>query len=218
MPKNSSPLISKLRKLSQQGSLNPLQKKSPAGVKKNDAEATEQCDFCSKPIPPDHRHFADLVNMKFMCACEVCTVMQAEKGEYRPIPQRYKYLEDFKMPEAIWAQLKIPVNMAFIVYNSDREQPIAFYPSPAGSMESELQLNSWESLKEDNPKLRSLTPDLEGFMINRLDKPHEHFIIPIDSCYELIGLIRMTWQGIHGGEKMRDTVRKYFKDLKQRAD
>ena len=217
MPNKSSPLLSKLRKLSQQGALSQ-RKKSPNSENSNGTQATERCDFCSKPISPDHRHFADLTNMKFMCACEVCTVMQAEKGEYRPIPQRYKFLDGFEMPESVWAQLKIPVNMAFIVYNSDRNQPIAFYPSPAGSMESELQLASWESLNEDNPELQSLAPDLEGFMINRLNKPYEHFIVPIDSCYELIGLIRMTWQGIHGGEKIQDTVRGYFKDLKQRAD
>lgn len=217
MSKNSSPLISKLRELSNRGAASELQKIKSSKEPANGEEATERCDFCSKTIPPDHRHFADLNNMKFMCACEVCTVLQAEKGEYHPLPQRYEYLEDFEMPEEVWAQLKIPVNMAFIVYNSDQERPIAFYPSPAGSMESELQIDSWENMKQEHPALANMAPDLEGFMINRLDKPYEHFIVPIDYCYTLIGLIRMTWQGIHGGEKMRDTVRQFFKDLKKRS-
>jgi len=218
MSKDSSPLFSKLRKMSSKNGSGRPRKLNPEENKSNGTEATERCDFCSKTIPPDHRHFADLNNMKFMCACEVCTVLQAEKGEYHPLPQRYQYLEDFEMPEEVWAQLKIPVNMAFIVYNSDQERPIAFYPSPAGSMESELQIGSWKNLKQKYPALATIAPDLEGFMINRLDKPHEHFIVPIDYCYTLIGLIRMTWQGIHGGEKMRDTVRQFFKTLKQRAD
>jgi len=217
MADDASPLISKLRKMSQSNGSNGSPASKREATSKTTTEAEEHCDFCSKSIPPNHRHFADLNNMKFMCACEVCTVMQAEKGEFHPLPQRYEFIDDLEMPETMWAQLKIPVNMAFIVYNSDREQPIAFYPSPAGSMESELRLDSWESLKNDNPALKNLAPDLEGFMINRLDKPHEHFIVPIDCCYELIGLIRMHWQGMHGGDEMRNAVRDYFKHLKKQC-
>lgn len=212
MPGNS-PLISKLRQMA-----NP----SPDGQKEVQRSASpepgaERCDFCSKPIPPDHRHFADLKNMRFLCACEMCTILQAERGEYHPIPQRYQYLEDFDMPDQLWLQFNIPVNMAFFVYNTQREQPVAFYPAPAGATESELRLEAWENLLRRNPILENMQDDLEGFLVNRLDEEREYYIVPIDCCYELIGLIRTTWEGLHGGERMRSTVRKFFEELKQKS-
>jgi hypothetical protein len=216
----SSPLVSRLREITrgdisaQQANNLPLKK---SGEKAKKADETERCDFCSKSIPPEHKHFADLNEMKFMCACEMCTVLQAEKGEYRQIPERYQYLEDFDMPERIWLELKIPVNMAFIVYNSNLQKHIAFYPSPAGATESELNLGSWDVLKQKNQALEELEPDVEGFMINRLNKPAEYYIVPIDCCYKLIGLIRLKWQGMHGGKEMQKSVRLFFKGLKMRA-
>ncbi len=221
---SESQLISRLRKISngdQAASKTNYTKSN--GTKKQPKKAkqtsgVERCDFCSKPIPSDHKHFADLKNMKFMCSCEMCAVLQAEKGKYQPLPERYLYLKDFSLPEEIWLQLKIPVNMAFIVYNSEREQPIAFYPSPAGATESELYLESWSTLKQKNPILNDMEADLEGFMINRLDQPHEHFIVPIDYCYKLIGLIRVTWQGMHGGKEMQESVSQFFNELKEKAD
>jgi hypothetical protein len=220
----SSSLISRLRKISDpeqaasesKDTISKSTEKQPINVKQSGR--VERCDFCSKPIPSDHKHFADLKNMKFMCACEMCAVLQAEKGEYQPLPERYLYLKDFDLPEEIWMQLKIPVNMAFIVYNSAREQPVAYYPSPAGATESELYLKFWSRLKQNNPVLGDMEADLEGFMINRLDQPHEHFIVPIDCCYKLIGLIRVTWQGMHGGKEMQNSVRQFFNELKEKAD
>jgi hypothetical protein len=220
MAGESPPLISKLRKITrgdisaQQENNKPLKRFGEKAKKTTDPE---RCDFCSKPIPPDHKHFADLNEMKFMCACEMCAVLQAEKGEYRQIPERYQYLENFDMPERIWLELKIPVNMAFIVYNSKHQKHIAFYPSPAGATESELNLGSWNLLKQKNQALEELEPDIEGFMINRLDKPAEYYIVPIDCCYKLIGLIRLKWQGMHGGKEMRSSVRGFFKNLKKKA-
>jgi hypothetical protein len=220
MTGESSPLISKLREMSrgnisaQQADNSPLEK---FGEKPKKATELERCDFCSKPIPPDHKHFADLNEMKFMCACEMCTILQVEKGEYRQIPERYQYLANFDMPERIWQELKIPVNMAFIVYNSNLRKYIAFYPSPAGATESELNLGSWDTLKQKNRALEDIEADVEGFMINRLNKPAEYYIVPIDCCYKLIGLIRLKWQGMHGGKEIQKSVRLFFKGLKMRA-
>ncbi len=220
----SAPLFSKLRELAnpagpgEQANGNTLKQKNAQNGNQQKYSGTARCDFCSKPIPADHKHFADLENMKFICTCELCAVLQAESGEYHQVPERYQYLRNFDLPERIWLGFRIPVNMAFIVHNSVRKKPVAYYPSPAGATESELRLESWDALTQKNPVLNDMDDDLEGFMVNRLDEPHEHFIVPIDSCYKLIGLIRTTWQGLHGGEEMRSSVREFFDELKRKAD
>jgi hypothetical protein len=65
--------------------------------------------------------------------------------------------------------------------------------------------------------LKSLVPDLEALLINRLDETPEYFLVPVDSCYELIGRIRISWKGIFGGKEVNDTIREFFKNLKERS-
>jgi hypothetical protein len=224
MTSESTSLLSKLHKLAnsakseEQKDGKVVKQKGTQPAKPQEHSGAARCYFCSKPIPADHKHFADLENMKFMCTCELCAVLQAESGTYHQVPERYKYLKGFDLPGRIWLGFRIPVNMAFIVYNSARQKPVAYYPSPAGATESELRLESWDVLTQKNPVLNDMDDDLEGFMINRLDEPHEHFIMPIDCCYKLIGLIRTTWQGLNGGEEMRSSVRTFFDELKRKGD
>jgi hypothetical protein len=42
-------------------------------------------------------------------------------------------------------------------------------------------------------------------------------IVPVDECYRLAGSMRMTWQGISGGDVMRQTVDAFFRRLARRA-
>ncbi len=75
---------------------------------------------------------------------------------------------------------------------------VAFYPSPAGATESELDLDAWEALVARNPVLEQLEPDAEALVVNRLSEPHQYAIAPIDDCYALVGLIKSRWEGISG--------------------
>jgi hypothetical protein len=178
----------------------------------------EQCDFCGNEIPPEHRHFVDLNEMRFLCTCEMCAVVQAESGIYKPLPQRCLHLEDFDMPEQLWQEFLIPVNMAFFVKNTARASTVAFYPAPAGATESKLKLEAWEKLAALNPILDDLTPDLEALLVNRLDlPPYEYYLVPIDSCYHLIGLIRSVWSGLYGGPEVQTATRQFFEELKLKS-
>jgi hypothetical protein len=61
--------------------------------------------------------------------------------------------------------------------------------------------------------LNDLAPDLEALLINRLDEQGQYYIVPIDSCYKLIGMIRVAWKGIFGGKEVNDIIRKFFIEL-----
>jgi CheY-like chemotaxis protein len=71
-------------------------------------------------------------------------------------------LADFRLPEEVWAGLHLPIDLAFFVHSTAAGRVIAWYPSPAGAMESLVSLEAWQALAEDNPVLRGLQPDVEA--------------------------------------------------------
>jgi hypothetical protein len=46
----------------------------------------------------------------------------------------------------------------------------------------------------------------------------EHWIVPIDDCYELVGLIRSRWRGFGGGEEVWAAIHGFFDDLPTREE
>jgi len=94
---------------------------------------------------------------------------------------------------------------------------MAIYPSPAGPVESMLTLDAWEEIAAENPGLRTMESDVEGLLVYRVGTAREHFIIPIDECFRLIGLIRMKWKGFSGGMEMWQEIGKFLERLKDRG-
>jgi hypothetical protein len=79
--------------------------------------------------------------------------------------------------------------------------------------ESELYLEAWNELLAANPMLADLEPDVEALVVNRLSDPPVHAIVPIDRCYELVGAIKSTWEGISGGDAVENAVEAFFARL-----
>ena len=55
--------------------------------------------------------------------------------------------------------------------------------------------------------LEGLEPDAEALIVNRLGSARQHAIVPIDECYRLVGLVRVSWEGISGGTGMETPSR-----------
>lgn len=186
----------------------------------------EQCELCSTEIWPNHRHLLELSKRMLICVCQPCSILFGDPGagggKYRLVPIRYLFMPDFQMTDEQWDNLMIPVNMVYMFRSTLGKNVIAYYPSPAGAMESLLDLEGWEELVNSNPILNDLEPDVEALLINRVenrggDHYREHFIVPIDACYELIGLIRLHWRGLSGGEKVWKAIAEFFTDLRKKA-
>jgi len=181
----------------------------------------EHCELCSEMIAANHYHLLDLSNRTVLCACQACSVLfngqGAGGGKYRLVPRRYLSLSDFHMTDEQWDELMIPVNMVYIFQNTMANRVMAFYPSPAGAMESMLGLENWVSLISSNPILNDLEPDVEALLINRVKDTHEHYIVPIDACYQLVGLIRVSWKGLSGGEGAWKAIAEFFADLRAKS-
>ena len=183
-------------------------------------EAGEHCDMCAAPVPPGHRHLVDLKDRRMLCACRACALLfdstAAGGGHLRLLPTRRRRLDDFVLDDSRWDRLRIPVDMAFFFRNTEAERVSAFYPSPAGPTESLLELEAWSELEADNPVLTELEPDVEALLISRARKMREHWLVPIDDCYELVGVIRSRWRGFGGGEEVWTEIDRFFNDLPMR--
>jgi hypothetical protein len=179
----------------------------------------EQCDLCSVELHPIHPHLIEPQTRQILCACEACAILFSTKSgsQLRRIPQRVRFLSEFKMPEEGWDGMLIPVGMAFFFYNSQAGKVSAYYPSPAGATESLLSLEAWDVLVQENPILSELEPDVEALLVNRLKNNREYFLAPIDKCYELVGLIRVNWRGLSGGTEVWEAIGKFYEELKTRA-
>jgi hypothetical protein len=177
----------------------------------------ELCDLCGTSVPPDHRHMLNLYERQIVCVCESCWALRSGDADFRPVGSRTLWLEEFELPEELWAQFRIPIGLAFFMHSSVTDCVVAMYPSPAGATESELHFETWNRLVEMNPVLSTLEADAEALIVNRTADPHAFAIAPIDRCYMLVGLIKASWQGISGGAGVEEAIAAYFEDLRRAA-
>ena len=172
------------------------------------------CDLCGITIAERHRHLLHLVERQIACACESCWNVRSGDPEYRPAGNRTLWLPDLDVPDELWASFQIPIGLAFFMDSTVTACVVALYPSPGGATESELHFESWRRMRELNPVLEGLEPDIEGLVVNRLSDPPAYAIAPIDQCYALTGAIKMSWQGISGGPGVEDAVAQFFEGLR----
>src|SRR5256885_192446 len=68
-------------------------------------------------------------------------------------------------------------------------------------------------------------PVVEGhahLLVNRLGAARgyatpEYYLLPIDECFRLVGLIRAQWRGFGGGSELWAEIEKFFAGLKERS-
>jgi hypothetical protein len=179
----------------------------------------ERCELCSDRLAGEHRHLVEPTTRRVLCVCEPCGILFSHRAEmkYRRVPQRFKFLRDFQLSEMQWNALRIPIGLAFFFYSSPKDRVVAMYPSAAGPTESLLDLDAWNEVVEANPLLSSLEPDTEALLANRIGEAREHYVVPIDACYRLVGLLRTHWQGFSGGAEVWNAIGEFFEDLRNRT-
>jgi len=96
---------------------------------------------------------------------------------------------------------------------------IAFYPSPAGATESALPLTAWHDIEQANPWVRTLAADVEALLVQkrRDEGDCDGFIVPIDACYDLVGRIRVRWNGLGGGGEVQAEIDRFFVEIAARS-
>jgi hypothetical protein len=184
------------------------------------AAAGERCDFCALEIGPEHAHLIDTKARRIMCGCRPCALTfepnGAAMGRFKLVPRRYARIADLAFGEAAWDALQIPIGLAFFFQNSVDGKFAAFYPGPAGATESQLPLDDWQTIVQNQPLLATLQTDVEAILLRRRGAATDCFLIPIDAAYELVGVIRVKWRGFDGGEEVKRAIDAFFETIERR--
>ena len=180
-----------------------------------------QCELCALPLEEAHGHVVDTLDRRLLCTCYACGVLFAAPAEsaarFKAASRRYAVLPGPLFSDSQWDALGIPIGLAFFYRNSVTGHIATIYPSPAGGTESLLQEECWEMLCEQNPVLRTLLPDVEALLVNRVGGARDYHRVPIDECYKLVGLIRTNWRGLSGGKDVWARIAGFFTDLRSRG-
>ncbi len=175
------------------------------------------CELCPSGLADTHRHLLHLGERRIVCVCETCWSLRSGEAEYVPTGNRTLWLEDLRLDDDVWASFDIPIGLAFFLRSSESGGIVALYPSPVGATESEIDDAAWIRLVAVNPELVDLQPDAEALIVNRMAEPHRFAIAPIDRCYELVGLVKSSWEGISGGGGLEPAIAGFFDDLHANA-
>jgi Family of unknown function (DUF5947) len=198
-----------------------LARPSPSDKVLQGAEREEQCELCAEPIAAEHRHLLDLESRRLLCACRACSILFDRAGaggrHYRLVPDRARFVTDFDLDDLRWGRFGIPVGMAFFFQSTPAGRVVAFYPSPLGATESLLDLDAWSELVTANPILEDVEPDVEALLVDRTNGKRLAWLLPVDRCYELVGLVRTHWKGFAGGAEVWAELEAYFAGLAERA-
>lgn len=136
----------------------------------------------------------------------------SDEGSHRRVPRRVLRL-DMAIGEAEWSRLDVPVGLAFLFHNSAIGRLVLGYPGAAGVVESQLPMASLAQMPALQRALDLAAPDVEALLLRRTDGRHDAFLVPIDTCYELAGLIRSHWRGFGGGAEVQRKLDTFFDRL-----
>jgi hypothetical protein len=204
----AAPEVGRVEILAQDPGLIPVERvlgkrNSSAGSGRGFGEASghERCELCGQPLASEHDHLFAVERRRLQCACAACSLLFDARGSnVRRVRRQTVDLDGFRVSEAQWAALQVPVGLVFFSYSSALGEVIAAYPGPAGATEAVVPRPAWDALVKDNAALSEIDPDTSALLVNRLSSPPTYHVLPIDACYRLAGIVRSRWQGLTGGD------------------
>ena len=188
-------------------------------------EPEESCEFCNVPLGARHGHVADTIDHRLMCACRPCYLVFAPDGagggRFRAVGEDVRRVGELLLDDVTWDALRVPVDLVFFFRQSapGRRHPACWpstrargaRPSPSSTC------RPGTGIVAANPVLDEIAPDVEGALLRRHEGSFSAHLVPIDVCYELVGVVRSWWKGLGGGPEVWQRMAAYFDDLDHRA-
>jgi hypothetical protein len=157
--------------------------------------SVEECELCAEAISAEHEHLLEPDARRVFCACMACAQLlareqQRQGARYLRIARRAVRLHDLDIDDGTWAELGVPVGLAFFTTKSRTGEVVATFPGRAGIIESFVPLKAWSELERRLPVLKQILPDVEALLVRRTLRHQDYLQVSIDHCYELSGLLR----------------------------
>ena len=177
--------------------------------------AVEWCDLCAAALDSAHDHLLASDTRQLRCACAACALVLggAPGTRWTRVPRRVQRLVDLRLPDETWQMLALPVELAFLVRRGAQGRVVAVYPSPGGPVEASVPPAAWDGLVAANLCLAGLRVDVEALLVNRTGARRDHYLLSIDECYRLVGLLRRHWRGFSGGGDVQERIARFFAEL-----
>ncbi|HEX5064240.1 MAG TPA: DUF5947 family protein [Kofleriaceae bacterium] len=184
--------------------------------------ADVRCELCGGPLTDTHRHVVELGQRGVQCVCHACGILFARgsSARFRTIPDRVRIASLFDLTPERWAELGIPVALAFCYRDSLRGCGVVCYPGPAGVTDAALEPAVWDAICDATPLAADLEADVEALIVRggRGATTLRCYLVPISTAYELVGRLRRSWQGFSGGEEAEAELASFFAELERRGE
>lgn len=184
----------------------------------NPVPAPQRCELCSSGLDEDHEHLVEPSVRRLVCCCTACAILfdHGAAQRYRRVPRDILELAGVQISDVLWNRLGIPIGLAFFFRSSVSNALLAVYPSPAGPAEIGVDESDWPEVEALHPAIGAMERDVQALLVNRINGAREYYLVPIDQCYKLTGMIRTHWTGISGGDLLWQELRRFFDRLKER--
>jgi len=175
----------------------------------------EWCDVCTAPLRSVHGHLLETATRTLRCACPACAGLLADTpgARWRRVSHRVTKLVGVRLTDEDWAAVGAPVDLAFFVQVGASHRVVMRYPSPGGPVEAMVEPAAWGTVVAANPALSDLRADVEALLVNRTATRREYYVVSIDECYRLVGLLRRHWRGFSGGPEVQERIAEFFASL-----
>jgi hypothetical protein len=182
------------------------------------AADVERCGLCGDPVGGRHRHVLDGGEdpghgAALLCMCVPCTMLFDRGGaggrRYTLVPDRRT-----RLTGVATGPLGVPVGLAFVVPR-DGGGAVAHYPSPLGVTHNDVDPETWAAVAAESAALAGMRPDVEALLVwtRAAGDLTRQWIVGIDECYRLAGVVRRHWTGMSGGTAVWREVAGFFEKL-----
>lgn len=111
-----------------------------------------ECELCAESITAEHEHLLEQDARRVFCACQTCAALFAQEQQrrgprYLRIDRRAARLLDVDIDDLSWADLGVPVGLAYFTTRSRSSEVVATFPGRAGIIETFVPLKTWSELE-----------------------------------------------------------------------
>ena len=179
----------------------------------------ERCDLCGLEIGPDHDHLIDPAERRLVCACGACAVLfSAQAGtKFKRVPQdvtRTRRADDQRLRSGRRSGCRSIWRSSTTARRRDGWWP-------ATPVRRARRSPCWSSRpgrksSASIPSSPACSPTSRRCWSTACAAARTRtacFLVPIDQCFRLVGIIRMQWKGFTGGTAVWEEIDGFFAEL-----